>query len=372
MMRASSIAAKLLANIAIAAISKEGTGVSKLRMLSDTFQGYGGTYAKIAQILSYESPDSSVFDNCNTSLSVPTDNAFISAEHPFQVESGILKSGSLSQLYAARAPDGTKLAVKVQYVNLAERCAGDLNVLRLIAKLLFNIGDVANVLSEITDKLAEELDYVLEAQNQIWFATVSRVRIPCVYPELSTASVLAMEYIEGTEFSVFLRTASEADKLRIADDLCRFVFEALWRHGTLYSDTHYGNLLIDSDQNLVVLDFGCVHRIDAETMAGLRALWDDTDLAAIRKAGILDDTHTPEQEAYAVKFFNRILEPWKIPGFKFTKQWLGVTSDRDINLMSNWRIPKGVVYLNKIVYGLYHVLVELGANGIYWPTTEQV
>lgn len=377
MFRAGSIGAKFLAKMMMSAVSTNTasglkSSVRNLRMLRDTLQECGGVFAKVAQILSYDSPNAEVFDECRSKLSAPTHTAFVQGNFPFQVDTTILKSGSLSQLYAGWL-NGTKLALKVQYIGLAELCEEDLHALKLLGALLYSsTPTMASAMDEITIKIREELDYLLEARSQEWFASISRVRIPKVYAALSTRTMLVTEYVDGQDFASFIATASNERKQAVGDELCHFIFESLWIHHALYSDTHFGNLLVDNQGKLVVLDFGCVHHYDDELIGIIKRIWDDPSIATLVAVGILPANLTGEEELYAVNYFRKQLEPWKTPGFVFTPAWLDDVTDRDQSMMSNWVMPQGVVYLNKVVYGLYHVLTALGANGVYWPTTDHV
>ena len=74
----------------------------------------------------------------------------------FQVEPEVVKSGSLSHLYLGTVPDGTKVAVKVQYVGLMARCEADLYAVKLLATLLYKFPDMAMVMEEVSSKIKDE------------------------------------------------------------------------------------------------------------------------------------------------------------------------------------------------------------------------
>jgi predicted unusual protein kinase regulating ubiquinone biosynthesis (AarF/ABC1/UbiB family) len=379
MMRAGCIMAKFMAKVMLSVSSTSNASdlknaISRLRLLRDTMQEFGGVYAKVAQMLSLDMPNSEVFDECRSRLTAPTHAEFLTLidQLPFAVEPQVVKSGSLSQLYVGHLPDGEKVAVKVQYVGLADRCGEDLKCIKLLASLLYKFPDMAMVVDEVSSKIRDELNYEMEAESQAWFASFSSVRIPRVYMEHSSKTRLVTEFMEGEDFGSFVINASAERRAAISRELCRFLFGALWRHGALYSDVHFGNLLVDAQDRLVVLDFGCVHRLDAELLGMLARIWDDPSAATLVDVGILPDMLSPAEISYAEQYFAMHMEPWKTPGFVFSADYLVKVTDRDQSLMANWNMPRGVLYINKIVYSLYHVLGNMKAPGIYWPTTKHV
>ena len=379
MMRAGGIGLKFLAKVMMSASTTSNPSdlkqaINRLRLLRDTLQEYGGVFAKVAQMLSLDTPSAEVFDECRSRLTGPTHEHFLTQidELGFHVEPRVVKSGSLSHLYVGHLNTGEKVAVKVQYVGLADRCEEDLYSIKLLAQLLYTFPDMAMVMDEVTTKIRDELNYELEAESQAWFTSISNVRIPRVFAEHSSRTRLVTEFVDGEDFGSFVLRASPARKANIAGELCRFLFGALWIHGALYSDVHFGNLLVDADDRLVVLDFGCVHRMDPAFKSSLARIWDDPSSQTLREEGILPDSLSVEESDYAAHYIGMHMEPWKIEGFVFSSEYMAKITDRDQSLTGNWNMPRGVLYINKIVYSLYNVLASLRAPGIYWPTVEHV
>lgn len=379
MMRAGGIGLKFLAKVMMSASSTTQPAdlklaINRLRLLRDTLQEYGGVYAKVAQMLSLDTPSAEVFDECRSRLTGPTHDDFLTqiSELDFFVTPEVVKSGSLSHLYLGSLRTGEKVAVKVQYVGLLDRCQEDLYSIKLLASLLYNFPDMQMVMDEVTAKILDELNYELEAESQAWFAAITKVRIPRVYREHSTRTRLVTEFVDGEDFGTFVLHASAARKAKIAGDLCRFLFGALWGHGALYSDVHFGNLLVDASDRLVVLDFGCVHRVEPELLGSLVKIWADPSADTLREVGILPDTLNAEELKYAEYYFAMHMEPWKTEGFVFSPDYMARITDRDQSLTAGWNMPRGVLYINKIVYSLYNVLTSLKAQGIVWPTTQHV
>jgi hypothetical protein len=106
--------------------------------------------------------------------------------------------------------------------------------------------------------------------------------------------------------------------------------------------------------------------------SSLARIWDDPSIQTLRDEGILPDSLSAEESEYAAYYIGMHLEPWKIQGFVFSSEYMAKITDRDQSLTGNWNMPRGVLYINKIVYSLYNVLASLRAPGIYWPTVEHV
>src|SRR5215212_11504562 len=82
-------------------------------------------------------------------------------------------AASIGQVHRAVLPDGREVAVKVQYPGIAEALAADMQNAGLILRLAkaFAPGlDAKAAAAELKERVMEELDYELEAQNQRAFA----------------------------------------------------------------------------------------------------------------------------------------------------------------------------------------------------------
>ena len=78
-------------------------------------------------------------------------------------------AASIGQVHRAVTRDGDAVAVKVQYPGVAEAVETDLRNLTLLLPLVKRLApglDVKALYAELRERIAEELDYELEAQNQ--------------------------------------------------------------------------------------------------------------------------------------------------------------------------------------------------------------
>jgi len=197
-------------------------------------------------------------------LEEPIDEAFASFdEEP-------IAAASIGQVYRATLHDGREVAVKVQYPGVASAVRADLQNLDMIMRLLKRMTpglDVKAIAQEIKERIVEELDYELEAQNQRSLARIFAghpfIVVPDVVTSLSRERVLVGEFVRGVGFEE-LKQRSQAERDRLGEIVFRFFLGCLYRHRQFSGDPHPGNFLLQDDGRVAFLDFGLFKRLDAK------------------------------------------------------------------------------------------------------------
>ncbi len=163
---------------------------------------------------------------------------------------------------------GREVAVKVQYPGVAAAVRADMQNLDMIMRLMKRMTpglDVKGVATEIRERIAEELDYELEAQNQRSLARIFRghpfIAVPEVVTTLSRERVLVTEYVEGSGFEQ-LKQRPQAERDRIGEIVFRFYLGCLYRHREFSGDPHPGNFMLLGDGRVAFLDFGLFKRLE--------------------------------------------------------------------------------------------------------------
>jgi predicted unusual protein kinase regulating ubiquinone biosynthesis (AarF/ABC1/UbiB family) len=177
-----------------------------------------------------------------------------------------IAAASIGQVYRARMPDGREVAVKVQYPGVAAAVRADLQNLDMIMRLLKRMTpalDVKGLAAEIRERIAEELDYELEAQNQRSLGRIFSGHPFIAIPEivLSRERVLVSEFVEGVGFED-LKGYPQSERDRIGEIVFRFYLGCMYRHREFSGDPHPGNFLLLADGRVAFLDFGLFKRID--------------------------------------------------------------------------------------------------------------
>lgn len=356
-----------------------------LKCLKETFENFGGVFSKLAQMLCFDdnASDNKVFSECKP---VNMERTILFLKNEFEnnkdffkdvesIDFNVYKSGSIGQVHKGKMNNGDDIIVKVQYDGIGEEINADLKIFEQIINFLYSFVDLKNALADIKMKLNEELDYNFEARNQqrifnIWNNSGDNIQIPTILPGICSQKIICMNFVNGESLHDFIENSSQEERNSIAQKMVKFIFTNIYKHNFFYSDIHYGNFLVVDKKILTVMDFGCINEIDAVLMGNLKNLYrslknDDQELfyESIKLIGIIDDNISPESKKYAYDYMKFQYMPWINEKFHFTKEHLGKSMHKDTNLMKEWKIPPSMVYLNKIPYGLCHVLTKLNASG---------
>jgi ubiquinone biosynthesis protein len=211
-----------------------------------------------------------------------------------------LAAASVAQVHAARLSGGMDVVIKVQRPGIADVVERDLDVLFRLARTLqvrtqwgrsLGLPELAHGFAAA---LREELDFTTERDNLRAMAAAlddsprRGVRVPVPDARLSTKRVLVMQRLHGTPLASteppFSALGAERRR-RIAAELLDSVFDQVLEHGMFHVDLHPGNVLVDDDGSLGLLDLGSVGRLDATTRAAIGQL-----MAALGRADSLAAT----------------------------------------------------------------------------------
>src|SRR3954447_26855483 len=214
-------------------------------------------------------------------------------------------AASIGQVHRACLPDGRDVAVKIQYPGVAEAIRSDLQNAGMFLRLAKAIApglDAKAAAEELKERVSEELDYELEAQNQRSFSRGYRghpfIYVPDVVTRLSTRRVLVSEWVEGTGFEEVKQLPQE-EKDRFGEIVFRFCFGSIYHLQHFNADAHPGNYLLLNDGKVAFLDFGMTKHLDNEQLeleiAALEAAFADDPERLRRALGNLGFLHKPER-----------------------------------------------------------------------------
>ncbi len=304
-----------------------------------------------------------------------------------------IASASIGQVHRAITPDGRAVAVKVQYPGVAEAVAADLdNVGLLFAGLgqVFPGFDHKPFVSELRERLVEELDYTLEAKNQTMFAEYYRghpyIHVPVVHADLSTARVLTTELAEGVPWSVMLGW-SQQDKDMAAETIYRFAFGSLYRLRAFNGDPHPGNYLFRKGGQVSFLDFGLVKHFTDEELDKfelmIRAMVLDPDPSEFRRVieelGLLRPGASFSDEEVA-DYFGHFYELIQEDGMvTIEPEYASETVRRFFDqrgpygeIMRASNLPPEFVIIQRINLGLFALFGELHSTGNWRRLSEEL
>jgi predicted unusual protein kinase regulating ubiquinone biosynthesis (AarF/ABC1/UbiB family) len=295
------------------------------------------------------------------------------------------RAASLGQVHRAVALDGTRLACKLQYPEMASAVEADLRQLRLAMGLYERYDravSTADIHAEIAARLREELDYGREAAHMRLYREILRDETKVAVPEpvaaLSTKRLLTMRWLEGGPILDFAKDAPLKQRNEIALRMFRIWYVPFYFYGVIHGDPHLGNYTVTPDRTVNLLDFGCVRIFPASFVKGVIDLYhalerDDRDLAvhAYKSWGfgdlsqemiaalnrwarfvygpLLDDRTRPIQERRAEPEGPRLVD----------------SVHRDIRRLGGIAPPRAFVFMDRAAIGLGSVFLHLKAE-INW------
>jgi ubiquinone biosynthesis protein len=218
-----------------------------------------------------------------------------------------LAAASIAQVHAATLISGESVVVKVQRPTVALLVRRDLGVMSWMAPLLVGripVAALANppaLVQLFAETIVEELDFRLEADNMLDIAhilaeTDSReLVVPRPHPSLVTRRVLVMERLDGFRWDdvAGMKDAGVDTGAVVHAGMIAFL-EGAMLYGVFHGDLHGGNLFVQPDGKVVLLDYGITGRLDeTRRLAFLRLLMGGTandvklQMTALRDLGAL-------------------------------------------------------------------------------------
>lgn len=192
-------------------------------------------------------------------------------------------AASLGQVHRATALDGTRLAVKLQYPEMQSAVEADLHQLDFLMAL-YRRTDPAiepkEIGREIGERVREELDYRREARHAALYKDMlsgePQVRVPSVWPALSTGRLLTLDWLDGVNLLAF-----KDEPLEVRNRLATAMFKAWWmpfsRFGVIHGDPHLGNYAAFSEDGrpggINLLDYGCIRIFPPRFVGGVVELY---------------------------------------------------------------------------------------------------
>jgi predicted unusual protein kinase regulating ubiquinone biosynthesis (AarF/ABC1/UbiB family) len=192
-------------------------------------------------------------------------------------------AASLGQVHRARSHDGSDLACKLQYADMQSAVEADLRQLGLLFAIRRRFDpaiDTTEMIKEISARIREELDYKREAKHvglyREMLAGENAIRVPEVWPELSTGRLLTLDWLEGSRM-----LDHKDDSLAVRNRIAAAMFTAWWlpfsRFGTIHGDPHLGNYTVFAEKGraagINLLDYGCIRIFPPKFVGGVVDLY---------------------------------------------------------------------------------------------------
>lgn len=306
-------------------------------------------------------------------------------------------AASIGQVHRAKK-NGKPLAVKIQYPGVADSIKSDLAIVKPIALRMFNIKgkDSDKYFKEVEDKLTEETNYQLEIKQSKEIADACKhlqnIVFPEYYDEYSSSKVLTMDFMEGEHLSDFVKHNKNIEKSnQLGQALWDFYMYQIHHLKKVHADPHPGNFLVNANNQLVVLDFGCIKSIPDSFYVPYFELADQIILnnpalfsEKLYELEILTPTDTSHEIEFFTDMFHELLSvftrPFQNDIFDFSDpqffNQIGQLAERysqntDLRKFNSNRGSKHFIYMNRTFFGLYNLMFDLQANKIKINQFEQ-
>ena len=298
-------------------------------------------------------------------------------------------AASIGQVHKAVWSDGRTVAVKIQYPGAGPALLADFTQLSRFARLFARLSpglEIKPLLTELRERVLEELDYTLEADAQRTFASAydgdPEIAIPHVVA--SAPKVIVTEWIDGIPLSRIIAHGETEQRDRAGYLLALLHYSAPQRASLLHADPHPGNFRLCEDGRLGVVDFGAVARLPGGSPEPLGrmtrfALNRDSDalMAEMYRHGFIRPGLEVDPDQ-VMDYLCPIIEPLNVERFTFTREWmrgqaarLGDPRNEEARVGRLLNLPPSYLLIHRVTIGSVAVLCQLGATAPYRALAER-
>jgi predicted unusual protein kinase regulating ubiquinone biosynthesis (AarF/ABC1/UbiB family) len=384
-------------------LNKDKLNENNAEDIYDGLKSLKGSALKVAQMLSMDKsflPQAYVEKFSLSQFSVPPLSAPLVlktfknnfGKSPYEIfdefNANSVNAASIGQVHKAEK-NGKILAVKIQYPGVANSISSDLALVKPIAIRMFNLQgkDSDKYFKEVEDKLIEETNYLLELkQSQEVVKACEKIEnlvFPQYYPEFSSERIITMDWMTGIHLSEFTAINNNLDVAnKIGQALWDFYMYQIHILKKVHADPHPGNFLVNDDNQLIALDFGCMKQIPNDFYIPYfelinKEVIDNSKLfkEKLFELEILRTDDTKEEVEYFTTMFYDLMYLFTLPfqeeHFDFSNpEFFGniaklgerFAKDTNIRKMNGNRGSKHFIYMNRTFFGLYNLMYDLKAT----------
>ena len=251
--------------------------------LTETIHKLGASYIKLAQVLAtradfFEGEYLEALKTLHDEIPPMSESEFQKvfakafAVSPFKYfDPHPIASASIGEVHTATLQNGEKVAVKLRRYAIEKQVVADIRILRFFNRLFrplfsyYTKNSVEAVIEEFASMITQEVNFKKELENLQKFSQTypdSGVKFPKPFVAYCSEDAIVMSFEEGYRFDDKENLSKLGVRFEdIMGKLIYFYTEQMLINGYFHADPHPGNLLIDKEGNLILLDFGMVKKI---------------------------------------------------------------------------------------------------------------
>lgn len=286
-----------------------------------------------------------------------------------------LASASIGQAHRATLKDGTEVVIKVQHANIEKIAEIDLEIMERLTNLMsyfYKVKGIEFAYTQVQKMIREELDFKQEAiamkKVQQNLSAERRLLIPSVHESFSTKRVLTTTFCEGVKINdITTINKWDIDKKDLGNRLVNIYCKMVFGDGFYHADPHPGNILVQQDGTIVLLDFGATGTLQQEMRDGFLKLIEaasqndaDKIIDALQSLGFIAYERNAEKvaEKVIIAFRNFLQNEVEFEGLNFKdlkvnpfqSSLFNLTTEIGLKGIANTvQVPKEYVLLNRMV-----------------------
>ncbi|MET2847037.1 AarF/ABC1/UbiB kinase family protein [Vibrio owensii] len=293
-----------------------------------------------------------------------------------------IASASIGQVHQAYSDAGDNLAVKVQYPGIRKSIDSDVDNVGTLLKVVGLIPesvDYKGLLEEAKKQLHDEADYAREAQFAIRYHDALKEHphfvVPKIHTEISSDSVLAMEFIDGSPIEQ-IEHYDQSTRDFVMHSLLELLFRELFEFKMVQTDPNFANYLyIENTRQIGLLDFGATREYSERFSTGYRQAFasvvnnDEQGLNdALEQIGFFSQTILPDQRQAILDLVKMACEPMLVDEpYDFKASGLAQKLREAGTILSMeqeyWHTPPAdALFLHRKIGGMYLLAARIGAK----------
>lgn len=304
-----------------------------------------------------------------------------------------IAAASIGQVHSAQWK-GKDVVLKVQYPGIAASIDTDMAMLKGVVQSIATLSrkkmDLDPLFNEFVKVFKAETDYVAELESLILYkqrmSKFTEYVCPTVYPKLSTSVVLGMSHEKGISLKDWIRqTPSMERRERLGRRILNLYTVEFFENAFVQSDPNPANFLVDSEDRIVLLDFGAVKSFTDDFISEYTSLMKyvaKKDLpAATFQAEKMNFLNPKETEATKELFYHMLRsslcafdaesQPFDFNNKDYFEQ-TKVTSHTFAKSAEFSPPPHEIIFLHRKLVGVFGILRDLGLKIDLTPYWKKV